>query len=308
MSLTRRALFEGRTDEAKKYVALADSGFNKAKTDNTVYTKAEADLKAPGAKAGAAEATSGADAPSAADMKKPVAWVPINESITIMEDITGNKAKTAAVADANESLLKGDKAGATQKLKVAGFEVAVTVAVMPINSTIDKVHKAAELIDAGKYYEDGQQLRLARPTSVSTRWATWARPRSYLSTGPASNIGNWGLAPAALSPKSAALIFDALAPRHERCDGRSFRHWEGNMDPFCWTSEHRAPWLIVSLGSAVAAVLFAYINSPFFFDPRGWSSFASWMVSPGLYWKRPPAGFFVTASLFYFAQLFRASN
>ena len=54
MSLTRRALFEGRTDDAKKYVALADSGFNKAKTDNTVYTKAEADLKTPAAKVDAA--------------------------------------------------------------------------------------------------------------------------------------------------------------------------------------------------------------------------------------------------------------
>jgi hypothetical protein len=39
---TRRALYEGRTDDAKKFVALADAGFNKAKTDNTVFTKAEA--------------------------------------------------------------------------------------------------------------------------------------------------------------------------------------------------------------------------------------------------------------------------
>ena len=49
-----------------------------------------------------------------------------------------------------------------QKLKVAGVEVAIVLAVMPIDSTIAKVHKAAELIDAGKYYEGGQQLRLAQ--------------------------------------------------------------------------------------------------------------------------------------------------
>ena len=42
-------------------------------------------------------------------MKKPVAWVPIDGSLTIMEDITSNKAKTAAVGDANESLQKGDQ-------------------------------------------------------------------------------------------------------------------------------------------------------------------------------------------------------
>ena len=33
---------------------------------------------------------------------------------------------------------------------------------MPIDTTIDKVHKAAVLIDAGKYYEGGQELRMAQ--------------------------------------------------------------------------------------------------------------------------------------------------
>jgi hypothetical protein len=162
LTLTRRALFEGRTDDAKKLVALAEAGFNKAKADDSVYTKAEADLKTPAAKTGAAAATTAAASPTAADDKKRVAWVPIDGSITIMEDITGDKAKSAAVADANDSLKKGDRAGATQKLQIAGIEVAITLAVMPIDSTIAKVHKAAELIDADKFYEGGQQLRLAQ--------------------------------------------------------------------------------------------------------------------------------------------------
>ncbi len=165
--LTRRALYEGRTDDAKKFVALADAGFNKAKADDTVYTKAEADLKAPAAKAGGAKTSSSVDAePDAATAtateKKPIAWVPIDGSITIAEDITGDVAKTAAVADANTSLKKGDREGAVQKLKVAGIEVAIVLAVMPIDMTIDKVHKAAGLIDAGKYYEGGQELRMAQ--------------------------------------------------------------------------------------------------------------------------------------------------
>ncbi len=166
ISLTRRALFEGRTDDAKKFVALADSGFNKAKTDNTVYTKAEADLKAPSPKEGAAKTSPSAeaapDATTAAETKKPIAWVPIDGSITVAEDITGDPAKKAAVADANSNLQKGDRDGAMQKLKVDGIEVAVVLAVMPIDMTIDKVHKAAELIDAGKYYEGGQELRMAQ--------------------------------------------------------------------------------------------------------------------------------------------------
>jgi YfdX protein len=165
MLQTRRALYEGRTDDAKKFVALADAGFNKAKTDDTVYTKAEADLKAPTPKGGGAKTSPSADAtpdaPTAME-KKPIAWVPIDGSITVMEDITGDAPKTAAVADANASLQKGDRDAAVQKLKVAGIEVAIVLAVMPIDTTIEKVHKAAELIDAGKYYEGGQELRMAQ--------------------------------------------------------------------------------------------------------------------------------------------------
>jgi hypothetical protein len=159
MSLTRRALYEGRTDDAKKFVALADAGFTKAKSDDTIYTKAEADLKSPEAKDGEPTKAPPADAKPA---KTPVAWVPIDGSITIAEDITGNPTKTAAVADANGSLKKGDRDEAVHKLKIAGIEVAIVLAVMPIDSTIEKVHKAAQLIDAGKYYEGGQELRLAQ--------------------------------------------------------------------------------------------------------------------------------------------------
>ena len=56
----------------------------------------------------------------------------------------------------------GDRDAAVKKLKVAGIEVAIVLAVMPIDMTIDKVHQAAVLIDAGKYYEGSQELRLAQ--------------------------------------------------------------------------------------------------------------------------------------------------
>ena len=161
IALTRRAIFDGRTDDAKKFVAVAEAGFNKAKTDNTVYTKAEADLKPPPAK-GAVAPAAAPTAATDAKMKAPIAWVPIDGSISISEDITGNTAKTAAVDDANKSLQSGDRDAAVKKLKVAGIEVAIVLAVMPIDMTIDKVHQAAVLIDAGKYYEGSQELRLAQ--------------------------------------------------------------------------------------------------------------------------------------------------
>jgi len=164
IKLTRRAIFEGRTDDAKKFVALADTGFNKAKADDSVYTKAEGDLTPPPAKSDATKASGSAATPDAttdAQKKAPVAWAPIDGSITILEDITGNTAKTAAVGDANKSLQSGERGDAINKLKVAGIEVAVVLAVVPIDKTIDEVHQAALLIDAGKYYEGSQQLRMA---------------------------------------------------------------------------------------------------------------------------------------------------
>ena len=161
MALTRRAIFDGRTDDAKKFVALAEAGFNKAKADDTVYTAAEADLKPPPTKGAAAPATA-PNAATDAQMKAPVAWVPIDGSIAIAEDITGDTAKTAAVGDANKSLQTGDRDAAVKKLKGAGIEVAIVLAVMPVDATIDKVHQAAQLIDAGKYYEGSQELRMAQ--------------------------------------------------------------------------------------------------------------------------------------------------
>jgi len=160
ITMTRRAIFEGRTDDAKKYVALAEAGFNKAKGDDTVYTKAEADLKPP-AKADSEKAATNATTPPP-DKGSPVAWVPVDGSITIAEDITGNAPKTAAVGDANKSLQAGDRDAAMKKLKIAGIEVAVVLAVMPVETTIEKVHQAAVMIDAGKYYEGSQELRLAQ--------------------------------------------------------------------------------------------------------------------------------------------------
>ena len=90
--------------------------------------------------------------------------------------------------------------------------------------------------------------------------------------------------------------------------GRSHPRRVGRMNPFNWTRQHRAAWLIVSLVGAVAAILFAFIQSPFFFNPRGWSAFEIWLLSPGMYWKWPPTGFLATAGLFYLAQLFRKAN
>ena len=180
LTLTRLAIYDGRIADAKKYVNEADTAFGKAKTDEAVFTKAQADLKTPTSKdasanknlSGAAPMTNVegekiAGAPNGmlnemADQKKPIAWLPIDGAITINEDYTANPAKTAAVADANKSLKSGDRKSAMEKLKLADMNVDVTLAIIPLEQTIKYARQAAGLIDENKYYEASQVLRQAQ--------------------------------------------------------------------------------------------------------------------------------------------------
>jgi len=166
IKLARLAIFDGRIDEAKKYVNAADAAFTKAKSDETVFTKAEADLKPPTGKAAPAEkraaATTPTDSKQPDQTKVPVAWLPVDGSINIDEDYTANPAKTAAIAEADKSLKNGDHKGAMEKLKLADITVAVTLAVVPLEQTTSDVHQASILINDGKYYEASQMLRHAQ--------------------------------------------------------------------------------------------------------------------------------------------------
>jgi hypothetical protein len=180
LTLTRLAIYDGRIADAKKYLNEADTALGKAKTDETVFTKAQADLKTPTSKdasanknvSGAAPVTNveGEKIPGASngmpaemtDQKKPIAWLPIDGAITINEDYTANPAKTAAVADANKSLKSGDRKSAMEKLKLADMKVDVTLAVIPLEQTIKYTHQAAGLINDNKYYEASQVLRQAQ--------------------------------------------------------------------------------------------------------------------------------------------------
>jgi hypothetical protein len=163
LSLARLAIYDGHIDEAKRFIKRAETAFNKAKTDETIFNKAESELKPPVDKDAAANksaaSTKPADANEAAKLKKPIAWLPVDGSILINEDLTASTSKTAAVADANKSLKGGDRKGAVEKLKLADVKVVVVLAVLPVEQTIDKVTQAATLINEGKYYEASQELR-----------------------------------------------------------------------------------------------------------------------------------------------------
>ena len=79
----------------------------------------------------------------------------------IDEDYTADQTKSAAVADANKSLKKGDRKAAMDKLKLADMTIDVTLGVVPLRSTIASVQKAVGLIDDGKYHKASQVLKQA---------------------------------------------------------------------------------------------------------------------------------------------------
>lgn len=166
MTLTRIAIFDGQIDIAKKFINEAATALGKAKTDNGVFTKAEADLEPPASTdVPASKNVSGAstaDNKQAAQTKMPVVWLPVDGAITIDEDYAASPAKQAAVSDANKSLKGGDRKGAMEKLKLAGMNVDVTLAVIPLEQTIMNVQQATDMINNGKYYEASQVLKQAQ--------------------------------------------------------------------------------------------------------------------------------------------------
>jgi hypothetical protein len=164
LTLSRLAIFDGRIDDAKKFVQEADTDFNKAKSDETVFTKAEADLKAPDRQANPQKGTVQADqtSSSADAMRKPVAWLPVDATVTIDEEYKLSPTKSAAVEDANKSLKIGDRKGAMEKLKLADIDTHIILAVVPVEKTMNEVHRALQLIDSGKYYEGSQMLKQAQ--------------------------------------------------------------------------------------------------------------------------------------------------
>jgi len=153
--LTRLAIFDGKIKLAKEYIEKSDTAFTKAKTDETVFTKAEADFKPPASK----PAPAPVDDAAAAATKTPVAWLPVDGQMVIGEDFQADPKKATAVAEANKKLKSGEREAALKTLKLADIDIDFTIAVVPLEQTISSVHQANVLIGEGKYYEASQALR-----------------------------------------------------------------------------------------------------------------------------------------------------
>ncbi len=143
MHRARVAIFDADPAAAKKLIASAREALAKARTNSTAFQKAEADLKMP----------NGLKKEPAPVSTQPIAWLPIDGQLTLDEDFVATPAKAAAVAEANKSLEKGNRAEALEKLRVADVKVMFAMAVAPLDKTVAEVDQVAKLMDEGKYYE-----------------------------------------------------------------------------------------------------------------------------------------------------------
>ncbi|MBI5128264.1 MAG: YfdX family protein [Rhodopseudomonas palustris] len=148
----RLALFNGKPDAARKDVNKAMESLEKSKTDDSIFTKAEADLKLPAQVAAAKQ--SGQSAPSTT----PIKWLPVNGTITVQEDYSAVPAKAAALKTANAQLKAGKQKDALETLKMNDVNVAVALEVAPLDATLKGVDQASKMLDTGKYYEANGEL------------------------------------------------------------------------------------------------------------------------------------------------------
>jgi YfdX protein len=192
LHLARIAIFDADPSQAKTLIGKAQAALDKAKTDETVFTKAEADLHPP-ATTGAASSDKTAAAKgdtSKGDMTKPVAWLPVDGQLLLGEDFVATPAKASAVADANKSLAKGDRKGALEKLKLAHVDVNFTLAVLPLAKTTADVDQAAKLIDASKYYEANAVLKQAEDGMRFDMIDVIALPQKAAAAAPSGDHGH----------------------------------------------------------------------------------------------------------------------
>ncbi len=171
--LARLAIFDAKPDQARMFVSHAQAALDKAKTDETAFTKAEADLKPPagmgtaatmagneGAKTGDAGKDMTKDTGKTAASGEAVKWLPVDAQLVLADDfVVRNKDQQKSVDEANQHLKAGDRKGAMERLKLAGVDVDFTMAVVPLDKTTQEVNQAAQLIQDGKYYEANATLK-----------------------------------------------------------------------------------------------------------------------------------------------------
>ncbi len=150
--LARLAIFDGKTAKAKTLLTDAQTALGKAKTEDVVFTKSEAELKpGPGAKPAAPAGTKLS--------ATPITWIPVDGELALGEDYTATPEKAAGVAKANTQIKHGEKTAALDTLKLADIDVYFFEEVAPLDATVSGVDTAAQLVDSAQFYEANQALK-----------------------------------------------------------------------------------------------------------------------------------------------------
>jgi TolA-binding protein len=150
--LTRLAIFDGNIDQAKQDIENASNSLQKAQTDDSIFTKAESDLKTPAGMAPQTKTGETADT-------TPVKWLPVDGAFALGEDYLATPEKNKAVSSADTQMKQGNHDQAMDTLKLAHVNVLFDVEVAPLEKTIAGVNKAKSLIDNGQYFEANQALK-----------------------------------------------------------------------------------------------------------------------------------------------------
>jgi hypothetical protein len=152
IDLARLAIFDGQTAKAQQDVQQAEAMLAKAKSDDSVFMKAESELKVPAGatQRGPANATPGTTR---------IAWLPVGGLMTIDEDYAANRAKNAGVAKADAQMKQGNSKQALETLKLHDVDVSFDEQVAPLDATIKGVQQAASLLAQDHYFAANQALK-----------------------------------------------------------------------------------------------------------------------------------------------------
>jgi len=132
----RLAIFEGQTAEAEKLLVRAKASLGEAAK--------LADKLADKAKSNAG-----------------TTYIPIDAHLVIADDLVYTPEKAERLKKVNEHLKKGDLKSAVEELRGGDILINVAVALLPVESTLKAVDKAASLLAEGKYYEANLALKAA---------------------------------------------------------------------------------------------------------------------------------------------------
>lgn len=88
-----------------------------------------------------------------------IVWVPIDGELTLDETLAPTLEKSAAVAEANEHLRKGEPDKARKVLKVALITADYSLAVAPMKQSTTGIAQASKLLASKDYYGASQALR-----------------------------------------------------------------------------------------------------------------------------------------------------